>query len=41
MYSGFNHYFFEESHPRWPWITGGIPTREDSWKQWIKKYIGK
>jgi hypothetical protein len=41
MYSGFNHYYFEEIHPRWPWIVRGIPSREDSWKQWITKYIGK
>jgi hypothetical protein len=41
MYSGFNHYYFEATHSRWPWITGEIPTREDSWKQWITKCIGK
>jgi hypothetical protein len=41
MYSSFNHYYFEATHPRWPWITGEIPNRKDSWKQWIKKCIGK
>jgi hypothetical protein len=39
MYSGFEHYYFKVTHPRWPgWIE--VPTREAAWKDWIK-YIGK
>jgi len=40
MYSGFEHYYFEETHPRWPWITTEIPTREAAWKEWVR-FIGK
>jgi hypothetical protein len=41
MYSGFEHYYFEETHPRWFRITTEIPTRETAWKEWITQYIGK
>jgi len=41
MYSGFEHYYFEETHPHWPWITTEIPTREAAWKEWITELIGK
>jgi len=41
MYSGFEHYYFEETHPRWTWITTEIPTREAAWKEWIISLIGK
>ena len=41
MYSGFEHYYFEETHPRWPWIVGKIPSREAAWKEWIRKLVGK
>jgi hypothetical protein len=36
MYSGFEQYYFEEIHPRWPWLRTEILTREDAWKEWIK-----
>jgi hypothetical protein len=41
MYSGFEHYYFEETHPRWPWITTEPPTREAAWKEWVINLIGK
>ena len=41
MYSGFNHYFYDETHPRWPWESRDIPTCEKAWKTWIKDMIGK
>ena len=41
MYSGFEHYYFEETHPRWSWIVGKIPSREAAWKEWITKLVGK
>jgi hypothetical protein len=41
MYSGFKHYFFENTHPHWPWISRDIPTREEAWKEWITIMIGK
>jgi len=41
MYSGFEHYYFEETHSRWPWVTVKSPTREAVWKEWITKWIGK
>ena len=41
MYSGFNHYFFEETHPRWSWGRIEIPTFKEAWKVWIRKMVGK
>jgi hypothetical protein len=41
IYSGFPQYYFEKTHPRWPWVTGEIPTREEAWKKWITKWVGK
>jgi hypothetical protein len=41
MYSGFEHYYFEEIHPRWPWITGETLTRKAAWKKWITELVGK
>ncbi|MCL2244284.1 MAG: hypothetical protein FWC03_07425 [Treponema sp.] len=42
MYSGFNHYFFEQTHPLlyW-WGSSEIPTRDEAWKEWKKDMIGK
>jgi hypothetical protein len=36
MYSGFEQYYFEKTHPRWPWRRTEIPIREHAWKEWIK-----
>jgi hypothetical protein len=41
MYSGFEHYYFEETHLRWPWRTKETPTRKAAWKEWITNLIGK
>ena len=41
MYSGFNHYFFEETHPHWLWGSIEIPSRKEAWKVWIKDMVGK
>jgi hypothetical protein len=41
MYSGFEHYYFEETHPRWPWIRTEILTREAAWKEWVTSLVGK
>jgi hypothetical protein len=41
MYSGFEHYYFERTHPRWPWLEAETPTRKAVWKEWITKVIGK
>ena len=41
MYSGFEHYYFEETHPRWSWITTESLTREAAWKEWVTELIGK
>jgi hypothetical protein len=43
MYSGFEHYYFKETHPGWcsPLMITEIPTRENAWKEWITKYLGK
>jgi len=40
MYSGFEHYYFKQAHPRWC-ITTEIPSRESAWKEWITQYMGK
>jgi hypothetical protein len=40
MYSGFEQYYFEETHPRWSWLRTEIPIREHAWKEW-KKLMGK
>ena len=40
-YSGFEHYYFEETHPRWFWPETENPTREAAWKEWRTKVIGK
>jgi hypothetical protein len=40
MYSGFEQYYFEKTHPRWPWIRTEIPLRVHAWKEWIK-LVGK
>jgi len=40
MYSGFEHYYFEETHARWSWVTTESPTREEAWKEWVR-FIGK
>jgi len=41
MYSGFEHYYFEQSHPRWSWVKTEPLTREAAWKEWIVEMIGK
>ncbi|GHV76569.1 hypothetical protein AGMMS49942_13900 [Spirochaetia bacterium] len=41
MYSGFGEYYFEETHPHWPWTIGTVPTREEAWKEWVAMMIGK
>ncbi|MCL2270075.1 MAG: hypothetical protein FWC24_01900 [Treponema sp.] len=41
MYSGFEHYYFEKTHPRWPWLSTEIPTREAAWRKWITGLVGK
>jgi hypothetical protein len=41
MYSGFEHYYFEETHPRWSWVKASPLTREAAWKEWIIRLIGK
>jgi hypothetical protein len=41
MYSGFEHYFFEEIHPRWSWVTTEPLTRKAAWKEWITMLVGK
>jgi hypothetical protein len=45
-YSGFEHYYFEETHPNygyiWRWrIPLDVPTREEAWKKWVTEMIGK
>jgi hypothetical protein len=41
MYSGFEDYYFDETHPRWSWISGDVLTREQAWKEWITTMVGK
>ena len=41
MYSGFEHYYFEETHHCWPWSIEKIITRTTAWKGWITKWVGK
>jgi hypothetical protein len=41
MYSGFEEFYFERTHPRWRWITDAVPTREEAWKEWATMMIGK
>jgi len=41
MYSGFEHYYFERTHPRWPRAEAEPPTREAVWKEWVKDMEGK
>jgi hypothetical protein len=42
MYSGFNHYYHEQTHPRWRfWGRREIPTREEAWIDWKKNLVGK
>jgi hypothetical protein len=41
MYSGFEHYYFEETRSRWYWRENGEnPTREEAWKEWVR-LVGK
>jgi len=41
-YSGFEHYFHEQTRPRHYWYAShDYPTREEAWREWIKKWIGK
>jgi hypothetical protein len=40
MYSGFKDYYFRRTHPRWGW-TGAVPTRRETWKEWVTRMIGK
>ena len=39
MYSGFEHYYFEQTRPRWYWwslLPERVPTREETWKEWVR-----
>ena len=40
-YSDFEHFFFEITHAHWRWTTAEILPREEAWKEWITKYMGK
>ena len=41
MYSGFEHYYFEKTHPRWLWLSAETPTREEAWKEWVANLVRK
>ena len=41
MYSGFEHYYFEETHPLWSWVKTETLDRAAAWKVWITKWVGK
>ena len=44
MYSGFEHYYFEQTRQRWySWspLPEKIPTREEVWKEWVTDLVGK
>jgi hypothetical protein len=41
MYSGFEHFYFERTHPRWAWGKTKPLTREAAWKEWIAEMVGK
>jgi hypothetical protein len=41
MYSGFEHYYFERTHPRWIWSKTEPLTRQAVWKEWITEMVGK
>jgi hypothetical protein len=44
MYSGFEHYYFERTHPRWywrSWLLEKILTRKEAWKEWVTEMMGK
>jgi len=40
MYSGFEHYYSEETHLRWSLVKTEPLSRDEAWKEWIK-FIGK
>ena len=43
MYSGFEHYYIEQTRPRWYWwssLPESTPTRESAWKEWVS-LVGK
>ena len=44
MYLDFEHYFFDQTRPRWyPWSSQPekTPSREEVWKRWKIKMVGK
>jgi hypothetical protein len=41
MYSGFEHYYFNRTHPRWTWGIKETLTREVVWKEWVTEMMGK
>jgi hypothetical protein len=41
MYSGFEHYYFEQTRPRWSLLPEKIPSRKEAWKEWITSLVGK
>jgi hypothetical protein len=41
MYSGFGHYYFERTHPRWTLGKAELFTGEAAWMEWITEMVGK
>jgi hypothetical protein len=41
MYSGFEHFYFEKTHPRWSWGKEEPLTRDIVWKEWVTEMVGK
>jgi hypothetical protein len=41
MYSGFEQYYFERTHPRWSWVKTETLSRQAAWKEWITEMVGK
>jgi hypothetical protein len=44
MYSGFEHYYFERTHPRWhQWsrLLEKTLSRKEAWKEWVTEMVGK
>jgi hypothetical protein len=40
-YSGFEHYYFEQTHHCWSYVRREYLSRETAWKEWITKLKGK
>ena len=44
LYSGFEHYLFEQTRQRWYWwspVPEEVPSRKEAWKDWKISMIGK